>query len=61
MSKLAGKIALVTHASKGIGAGTAMCLGAVGATVVVNYARSRDGADRTVAEIVSGGGQAWAT
>ena len=51
MSRLTGKIALVTGASKGIGAGIAKNLGAEGATVVVNYATSREGADRTVAEI----------
>jgi 3-oxoacyl-[acyl-carrier protein] reductase len=60
MSRLTGKVALVTGASKGIGAGIAKNLGAEGATVVVNYATSREGADRTVAEIVKGGGQAWA-
>jgi 3-oxoacyl-[acyl-carrier protein] reductase len=60
MYRLTGKIALVTGASKGIGAGIAKHLGAEGATVVVNYAMSRDGADRTVGEIVKGGGQAWA-
>lgn len=60
MSKLAGKIALVTGASKGIGAGIAKRLGAEGATVVVNYATSREGADRTVTEIVQAGGQGWA-
>jgi 3-oxoacyl-[acyl-carrier protein] reductase len=60
MSRLAGKIALVTGASKGIGAGIAKNLGTEGATVVVNYATSREGSDRTVAEIESGGGRAWA-
>jgi 3-oxoacyl-[acyl-carrier protein] reductase len=60
MSTLTGKIALVTGASRGIGAGIAKNLGAAGATVVVNYATSREGADRTVAEIVNSGGQAWA-
>jgi 3-oxoacyl-[acyl-carrier protein] reductase len=59
MSTLKGKIALVTGASKGIGAGIAKRLGAEDATVVVNYATSREGADRTVDEIVRGGGQAW--
>jgi 3-oxoacyl-[acyl-carrier protein] reductase len=59
MSRLRGKIALVTGASKGIGAGIAKNLGAEGATVVVNYATSREGADRTVAEIVKSGGHAW--
>ncbi len=60
MGRLAGKIALVTGASKGIGAGIAKNLGAEGATVVVNYATSREGAGRTVAEIDRSGGQAWA-
>jgi len=59
MKSLEGKIALVTGSSKGIGAGIAKCLGAEGATVVVNYATSREGADRTVAEITKSGGQAW--
>jgi 3-oxoacyl-[acyl-carrier protein] reductase len=60
MTRLAGKIALVTGGSKGIGAGIAKHLGAERATVVVNYATSREGADRTVAEIAKSGGQAWA-
>jgi 3-oxoacyl-[acyl-carrier protein] reductase len=60
MDRLTGKIVLVTGASKGIGAGIAKNLGAEGATVVVNYATSREGADRTVAEIAKVGGQAWA-
>jgi len=60
MGRLTGKIALVTGASKGIGAGIAKQLGAEGSTVVVNYATSREGADRTVEAIVEGGGQAWA-
>ena len=59
MSRLAGKVALVTGASTGIGAGIAKNLGTEGATVVVNYATSREGADRTVAEIEKSGGQAW--
>ena len=58
--KLSNKIALVTGASKGIGASIAKNLGAAGATVVVNYATSREGAERTVAEIVKSEGQAWA-
>jgi len=60
VKKIEGKVALVTGSSKGIGAGIARCLGAEGATVVVNYATSREGADRTVAEITKNGGQAWA-
>ena len=60
MSRLTGRIALVTGASKGIGAGIAKNLGAEGAAVVVNYVTSREGADRTVAEIEKSGGQAWA-
>jgi len=60
MSKLAGKVAIVTGASKGIGAGIAKALGAEGAAVVVNYASSKAGADRVVDEIVSSGGRAIA-
>jgi len=60
VSKLTGKVAIVTGASKGIGAGIAKGLGAAGASVVVNYASSREGADRVVAEIKQGGGQAIA-
>src|SRR5712664_3313264 len=51
MSKLAGKVAVVTGASKGIGAGISKALAEAGAAVVVNYASSREGADRVVAEI----------
>ena len=60
MSKLSGKVAVVTGASKGIGAGIAKGLAAEGAAVVVNYASSREGADRVVAEIKAKGGKATA-
>src|SRR6187402_2452077 len=59
-SKLAGKITLVTGASKGIGAAIAKHLAAAGASVVVNYASSKAGADKVVAEIVADGGKAVA-
>lgn len=58
MAKLDGKVAVVTGASKGIGASIAKHLAAEGAAVVVNYASSREGADRVVAEIVGQGGKA---
>jgi 3-oxoacyl-[acyl-carrier protein] reductase len=60
MSDLKGKVAIVTGASKGIGAGVAKSLGKAGASVVVNYAWSKEGADRVVAEITKGGGKAIA-
>lgn len=60
MSGLNGKVAVVTGASKGIGAGIAKALGAAGASVVVNYASSKEGADRVVAEIAAKGGKAIA-
>lgn len=58
--KLAGKVAVVTGASKGIGAQIAKRFAQEGAKVVVNYARSRDAADAVVGEIKSGGGTAIA-
>ncbi len=60
MSRLADKVAVVTGASKGIGAGIAKGLAAEGAAVVVNYASSREGADKVVAEITAKGGKAIA-
>jgi len=60
MSKLTGKVAIVTGASKGIGAGIAKGLAAAGASVVVNYASSKSGADAVVAEIKKAGGSAVA-
>ncbi|MDX6713041.1 MAG: 3-oxoacyl-[acyl-carrier protein] reductase [Blastocatellia bacterium] len=60
MSNLKGKVAIVTGASKGIGAGIAKGLGSAGAAVVVNYATSKEGADRVVAEITREGGKAIA-
>ena len=58
--KLAGKVAVVTGASKGIGASIAIYLAAAGAAVVVNYASSKEGADKVVAEITAKGGKAIA-
>ena len=60
MSKLTGKVAVVTGASKGIGAAIAKALAAAGAAVVVNYASSKAGADAVVAEIEQAGGRAIA-
>jgi 3-oxoacyl-[acyl-carrier protein] reductase len=58
--KLAGKVAVVTGAAKGIGAAIAKQLAAGGASVVVNYASSKAGADKVVADIKAQGGQALA-
>jgi len=60
MAQLTGKIAIVTGASKGIGAGIAKGLAAAGASVVVNYAGSKEGADAVVREIVARDGKAVA-
>ena len=58
--KLDGKVAVVTGASKGIGAEIAQQFAAEGASVVVNYASSKEGADRVVDEIAKRGGRAVA-
>ncbi|GGF26392.1 oxidoreductase [Aliidongia dinghuensis] len=60
MGKLTGKVAVVTGASKGIGAGIARELAAAGAAVVVNYATAKEGADKVVADIAAKGGKAVA-
>src|SRR5215470_17161840 len=60
MGKLTNQVAVVTGASKGIGAGIAKALAAEGASVVVNYASSKEGAERVVHEIKADGGKAIA-
>jgi 3-oxoacyl-[acyl-carrier protein] reductase len=60
MKKLENKVAVVTGASKGIGAGIAKSLAAEGASVVVNYSSAKEGADKVVSEIVANGGKAIA-
>lgn len=60
MSKLKNKVAIVTGASKGIGAGIAKAYGTEGASVVVNYSSDKEGAERVVNEIIANGGKALA-
>ena len=60
MKKLTDKVAVVTGASKGIGADIARSLAAEGAAVIVNYASAKEGAEKVVADIVGHGGKAIA-
>jgi 3-oxoacyl-[acyl-carrier protein] reductase len=60
MGRLSNRVAVVTGWSKGIGAGIAKGLAADGASVVVNYSSSKEGADRVVSEIKDKGGKAIA-
>lgn len=60
MSKLKNKVAIITGASKGIGAGIAKAYGTEGASVVVNYSSDKEGADQVVYEITANGGKAIA-
>src|SRR5258708_1981406 len=60
MNKLTGKVAIVTGASKGIGAAIAIALAEAGAEVAVNYSSGKTGADRVISEIIGSGGKAVA-
>src|SRR5207248_9843045 len=60
MSRLSQRVAIVTGASKGIGAGIATALGAAGARVAVNYSADREGAERVAQAITDNGGEAIA-